>query len=201
MYKDIYPKELKLNKANQTDTKCSFLDLDLTIENKSVISKIYDKREDFDFDIVNFPHLDGDVPKSTSYGVYISQLVRFSRCCSRIEDFNFRNKLLTAKLLKQGYRYKNLCRSFSKFYRKYSDLMSKYQCSLKYLIHEGICLPEFYGDFVYKVRNILQCTDFDSKFVQIINKFLKKGYNKDILRQSSCLVLNPFTLRKYSDLF
>ena len=56
------------------------------------------------FGIVNFPFLDGDVPRSTSYGVYISHLIHFARVSSHIDDFNTRNKVLTAKLLKQGYR-------------------------------------------------------------------------------------------------
>ena len=58
----------------------SFLDLHLSISNGFVSSKIYDKRDDFDFDIVNFPFLDGDVPRSTSYEVYISQLIRLLEC-------------------------------------------------------------------------------------------------------------------------
>ena len=58
-----------------------------------VSSKIYDKRDDFDFDIVNFPFLDGDVPRSASYGVYISQLIRFARVSSHVVDFNARNKV------------------------------------------------------------------------------------------------------------
>ena len=78
-------------------------------------SKIYDKRDDFDFDIVNFPFLDGDVPRSTSYGVYISQLIRFARVSSHVVDFNARNKSLTAKLLQQGYRYHKLRKTFSNF--------------------------------------------------------------------------------------
>ena len=57
------------------------------------------------FDIVNFPFLDGDAPRSPSYGVYISQLISFARACSNVDDFNNRNLFLTAKLLKQGYRY------------------------------------------------------------------------------------------------
>ena len=65
------------------------------------------ERDDFDFDIVNFPFLDGDVPRSTSYGVYISQIIRFARVSSHVDDFNTRNKVLTAKLLRQGYRYQN----------------------------------------------------------------------------------------------
>ena len=74
------------------------------IPNGFVSSKIYDKRDDFDFDIDNFPFLDGDFPRRPSYGVYISQLIRFARVCSHFDDFNTRNKCLTAKLLKQGYR-------------------------------------------------------------------------------------------------
>ena len=71
-----------------------------SISNDIVSTKIYDKRDDFDFEIVNFPFLDGDVPRSTSYGVYISQLIRFARASSYVTDFNTRNKLLTHKLLK-----------------------------------------------------------------------------------------------------
>ena len=72
MVNRIYPLELQLNKANVPDTEASFLDLHLSISHGFVQTKIYDKRDDFDFDIVNFPFLDGDVPRSTSYGVYIS---------------------------------------------------------------------------------------------------------------------------------
>ena len=68
----IYPPELRLNKANASDTEAPFLNLHLSISNGFVSSRIYDKRDDFDFDIVNFPLLDGDVPRCTFYGVYIS---------------------------------------------------------------------------------------------------------------------------------
>ena len=75
-------------------------------------TKIYDKRDDFDFEIVNFPFLDGDVPRSTSYEVYISQLIRFAIASSYITDFNTLNTLLFKKLLKQGYRYHKLRKTF-----------------------------------------------------------------------------------------
>ena len=103
MVSQIYHSELLLNKANTSDTEVAFLDLHLSISNDIVSTKIYDKRDDFDFEIVNFPFLDGDVPRSTSYGVYISQLIRFARASSYVSGFNTRNKLLTQKLLKQGY--------------------------------------------------------------------------------------------------
>ena len=99
---------------------------------------IYDKRDDFDSDIVNFPLLDGDVPRRTSYGVYISQLIRFANASSNLNDFNYRNKALTAKLLRQGYCYFKLRKAFSKFYRRHSALLEKYSVSLKTLLQQGI---------------------------------------------------------------
>ena len=72
MVNRIYPPEMQLNKANTSDTEAPFLGLHLSISNGFVSSKIYDMHDDFDFDIVNFPFLDGDVPRSTSYGVYIT---------------------------------------------------------------------------------------------------------------------------------
>ena len=92
----IYPSELQLDKANTSYTEALFLDLHMSISNGFVSSKIYDKRDDFDFDIINFPFLDGDVPRRPSYGVYISQLIRFARVCSHVNEFNTRNKLINA---------------------------------------------------------------------------------------------------------
>ena len=115
MVSQIYPSELQLNKTNTSDTKTRFLDLHLSITYDIVSNKIYDKRDDFDFEIVNFPFLYGDVPRSPSYGVYISQLIRFARASSHVADFNTRNELLTQKLLKQGYPYRKLRKTFSKF--------------------------------------------------------------------------------------
>ena len=86
MVKQIYPTELQLNKANNTDTEAPFLDLHLSIANGFVSSKINDKGDDFDFDIVNFPFLDDDVPRRASNGVYISQLIRFARVCNHVAD-------------------------------------------------------------------------------------------------------------------
>ena len=84
-----------------SDSEASFLDLHLSLSDGFVKTKIYNKRDDFDFDIVTFLFVDGDVPRSTSYGVYISQLIRFARVSSHVDDLNTRNKVLTAKLLRQ----------------------------------------------------------------------------------------------------
>ena len=146
----IYPAELQLNKANSSYTGALFLDLNLCISNGTVSTKIYDKRDDFDFDIVSFPFLDGDVPGISHMGY--TYLIRFARASSNLNDFNYRNKTLTAKLLRQGNRYFKLRKAFSKFYRRQSALLEKYSVSLKTLLQQGISEPEFYGDLVYRFR-------------------------------------------------
>ena len=111
MVNHIYPSELQWNKANP-----HFLDLHLSISDGFVKTKIFDKRDDFDFDVVNFPFLDGDVPRSTSYDVYMSQLIRFAHVSSYVDDFNICNKVLTAKLLRLGFIYIiNFVRRFQNF--------------------------------------------------------------------------------------
>ena len=112
--------------------------------------------------------LDGDVPRHPSNGVYISQLIRFARGCSHVEDFNARNKCFTSKHLKQGYRYISLESFLSKFYRRHHELVSKFNVGLKSLLHQGLSEPEFYGDFVYKFKKIMGKTDLSDQFRKII---------------------------------
>ena len=137
------------------------------MSNDIVSTKLYDKRDDFDFEIVNFPFLDGDVPPSTSYDVYISQIIRFARASSYVADLNTRNKLLTQKLLKQGYWYYKLCKTFSQFYRRHFHLICKFQVGLKSLLRQGLSEPDFYGDFVYKLKKIVSSNNFSAQFIKI----------------------------------
>ena len=148
MVTQMYPTELRLNKANSTDTEAPCFNLHLSISIGFVSSKIYGKRDDFNFDIVKFLCLDGDVPRVPFYGVYISQLIRFARVSSHLADFNARNKILTAKHLLQGYRNHKLRKFFSKFYRRHYELVSKYDTGLKTILLQGLSEPEFYGDSV-----------------------------------------------------
>ena len=104
---------------------------------------------------MNFPFLDGDVPRLTSYDVYISQLIRFARVSSHVDYFNTRNKVLTAKLLRQGYRYHKIRKVLSKFNRRHFDIVSKYIDILKTILLQGLSEPEIYGDLVYKFRKII----------------------------------------------
>ena len=177
MDSQIYPSELQMNKAN---TEAAFLDLHLSISNIYIVStKIYDKPDDFDFEIVNFPFLDVDVPPSSSYGVYISQLIRFARASSYmyVADFSTRNKLLTQKLLKQGYWYHKLRKTFSKFNRRYYDLISKFQVGLKSLLRQGLSEPDFYGVLVYKLKKIVGSNNFSAQFIKIISHYKNIGFN------------------------
>ena len=89
MVNQMYQPELQLNKANASDIEAPVLDLHLSVSNGFVLTKliINDKRDDFDFDTVNFPFLD-DVHRRSSYGVYISQIIRCARVCSHVTDFN-----------------------------------------------------------------------------------------------------------------
>ena len=201
MVSKIYPSELQLNKANTSDTEAAFLDLHLSISNDIVSTKVYDKRDDFDFEIVNFPFLDGDVPRSTSYVVYTSQLIRFARVSSYVTDLNTRNKLLTQKLLKQGYRYHKLRRTFSKLYRRYYDLISKFQVGLKILLRQGFSEPEFYRYLVYKLKKIVGSNNFSAQFIKLISHYKKVGYNINVLQQTACLVVDPITVGNFAFLF
>ena len=70
-------------------------------------SKLYEKRDDFNFPIVNYPFLDSNIAKGPTYGIYISQLICFARACSYAEDFVVRHNYLIDKLLHQGFQKEN----------------------------------------------------------------------------------------------
>ena len=136
------------------------------------------------------------------YGVYISQLIRFAIVCSHVEDFSARNKCLTAKLLKQGYRYHKLRKAFSKFYRRHYELISKFNVGLKSLLHQSLSEPpEFHGDLVYKFKKIMGRTDFADQFRKIIICLKRIGYDLNVMRQSAYLVVNPVTVDNFATLF
>ena len=120
---------------------------------------------------------------------------------SHVDDFNTSNKVLTAKLLRQGYRYHKICKAFSKFYRRHFDIVSIYNVGLKTLLLEGLSEFEFYGDLVYKFRKIIGKNDFPYHFKKIIVRYKKIGYNVDVLQQTACLVVNPIKVNSFAYLF
>ena len=121
----IYPRVLQFNKANTSDKETYYLDLNITAIGNNIQTSVYDKRDDFGFPIVYFKLLSGDVPRLLSYGIYISQLVRLARCCTGVFDFHSKNLQIISKLLTQGYRFHKLRKRFWKFFRSYSEHMSK----------------------------------------------------------------------------
>ena len=197
----IYPSGLRLGRASASDAEAAFLDLHLSVSGGVVSAKIYDKRGGFGFEIVGFPFLDGDVPRSASCGVCVSRLVRFAGASSCVADFSARGGLLTRKLLGQGYRCRGLSGAFSKFYRRCCGLVSKFQVGLKSLLRQGLSEPDFYGDLVYKLKKIVGSNNFSAQFIKIISHYKKIGYNINVLQQTACLVVNPITVGNFAFLF
>ena len=148
-YIDVtYPKELEIKYT--TDAPKSqylniqylvallyYLDLHLEFnEDGELFTRLYDKRDDFDFPIVNFPYLSSDIPESPAYGVFVSQLIRYARVCSKYEDFLFRGSIPISKLLKQGYSSRNSFQTtFRKFYGRHTDLVNKFDTSVSHMLN------------------------------------------------------------------
>ena len=93
--------------------------------------------------------------------------------CSNVDDFNYRNLFLTAKLLKQGYRYHKIRKAFSKFYHRHSELIVKYNIGLKTLLQQGISEPIFYGDLVYEFKRIVGKPNFSDQFKKIVKRYVR----------------------------
>ena len=138
---DIYPHELQLKKTTECETQLSYLDVLITIEDGRYSTAVYDKRDNFNFNIVNFPYLSSNIPSGPAYGVYTSQLVRIGRICSNYTEFARRHYKLTQRLIHQGFRYSALCVTFKRFAKKFTQVLDKYGCSIRKHIEDGICLP------------------------------------------------------------
>ena len=140
---------------------------------------------------------DGDVPRRPSYGVYISQPIRFARVCCHVEYFNARNKCLTAKLLKHDII--SLERRFPSFIAD-TELVSKFNVRLKSLLNLGLLEPNLYGDLVYKFKTIKGRTDYSDQFLKLVIRHKRTGYELNVVRQSACFVINPIIVDSFADL-
>ena len=135
---EIYPSQLTVEKANKSDHLADYLDLTFIIYGGGKLStRLYDKRDDFDFHIVNFPFLSSNMPSGPSYCVYILQLIRYARCCSHYADFRYHYKCPVDQLLSQGYRALILEKSFNKFCGRYQDFIEKYQTLVKVMANDS----------------------------------------------------------------
>jgi hypothetical protein len=132
----IYPPELEIKETTDTASSASFLDLYLEFDDSGQLStKIYDKRDDFNFKIINFPNMYSNITAFSAYGVYISQLIRYARTSSNYSDFLKRHLYLKNRLLDQGYKQIRLIRSLKKFIFRYQDLVEKYSVSAETIIN------------------------------------------------------------------
>ena len=128
----IYPSELELKDTSTSSTEVCYLDTNIkTGENTPFRISIYDKREDFAFRIVNFPHMDSNIPANPAYGVYISQLVRYARICTSKVDFINRLRGLSLRLSQQGFETNLLQKSFNKFFSRHGLIVEKYGAALR----------------------------------------------------------------------
>jgi hypothetical protein len=127
----IYSIELEIKYTTDTDISASYLDLHLAIDSEGRLrKKLYDKRDDFNFHIVNFPFICRNIPAAPAYGVYISRLIEYSRACGSYHDFLDRGLLLTRKLLNQGFLLAKLKSSLRTFFDRHHDLVDRYGISV-----------------------------------------------------------------------
>ena len=136
--KEIYPSQFIFEKANKSDHLADCFDLTFIINSGGKLSsRLYDKRDDFDFHIVNFPFLSSNILSCSSYSVYISQLIKYAWCCSHYDDFRYRHKCLADRLLWQGCIALRLQKSSKEIYGRYQDLIEKCQRSVKVMVNDS----------------------------------------------------------------
>ena len=125
---------------------------------------------------------------------HVLQLVRFARCCTTVFDFHSKNLQITSKLLTQVYRFHKLRKTFGKFFRSYSELLSKFgEISFQDYISQGITHPVFYGDLVYKLRRVKVEANFISSGSKIVKRLRRRQYDPAIIERTIGLELGPFT--------
>ena len=133
----MYPPELEIKDTTENNNSASYLDLLLSIDRDGQHrNSFYDKRDDFNFHITNFPFLSSTIQSSLAYGVFISQLIRYARACPSNECFILRAVRLSNKLLGQGYVKERLKSSLRKFYGRYGDLTKQYEAPLSRMLHD-----------------------------------------------------------------
>ena len=181
MVGQIYPTECQLNKANPSDTGAPFFDLDLSITNGIDSTKIYDKRDDFNFEMLIL-HFLMEMFLAPLPMVYLFRnLFVLQKCVLMLMALTIETHFLISKLLKQGYRYHKLHKAFSKFYYQHSELIVKYNICSKIFLQQGISEPVFCGDLVYKFKRIVGETNFSDQFKKIIKRYkIVSEYDQEV---------------------
>ena len=139
----MYPAELEIKDTTDSTTSASYLDLLLSITRDGQLhTSIFDKRDDFNFHITNFPFMSSNIPSTPAYGVFISQLIRYARTCSSYECFILSARRLSSKLLKQGYLMECLKSLLRTFHGRYGDLIQQYEVSLSPMLNDILILDQ-----------------------------------------------------------
>ena len=125
----------------------SYLDLLIDISDGDIVCSIFDNRDAFDFDNVNFPDLSGNIPTAPAYGTYISQLIRYSRACHNYDNVSSRHSMLAERLFNQGFSARKLTRTFYKFMGTYPELASKFNESPSSMICDSVLMTQLYHTF------------------------------------------------------
>ena len=143
----IYPPELQLTDTSTSSTEVCYLDTHIKTGDTTTPFRIsiYDKRDDFTFRIVNFPHMDSNIPTNPAYGVYISQPVRYARICTSKVDFMTRLRGLSLRLRQQGFLTNLLQRTFTKFFQSAWSFRREVWCNPA---GDEICHPGLNSPFV-----------------------------------------------------
>ncbi len=115
-----------VNCTNVSPHKCNYLDLTISIYRGKFRVALYDKRNDYSFNVISYPFLDGNIPNNLSYGVFISQLVRFAKINTNINGFYTNIGNLIKKLVSQGFKVAALRKKFLKFYHTKLNIWSKF---------------------------------------------------------------------------
>ena len=158
----------------------------MKVISRNILTGTYDKRDD------NFPRLNGDVHRLPSYGIFISQFIRFARCCTCDFDFFSLSLQITSNLLTQGNEYHKLRKTFGKFFRSISELVSKLgtTCiSFQEYVSTQITGPVIYGDLVYKPKRVKGKANSISSGLKIVKRLRCRRYDPSIIENSIGLVL------------
>ena len=136
-----------VSETSESRNVVSYLDLLIDRSNGDLVCSIVDKRDAFDFDIVNFPDLPRNIPTAPAYGTYIPQLISYSRACHNYDNFSSRHSMLVERLFNQGFSARKLMGTFYKFMGRYSELASKFNKSPSSMICDSVPMAQLYHTF------------------------------------------------------
>ena len=129
-YKEIYPSEMVLKNTNVSLNEVNYLDLYISVKNNQYIYRKYNKTNDYPFTVIKYPNLSANIPVKPAYGVFISQLVRYTRINKDINGFIKDTIEIIHKLTKQNYNIHKLIEKFIHFGRFYPNLWTRFGCDI-----------------------------------------------------------------------